>query len=238
MQDDIKDFAEPNILEERMEQSQSDWDARVKAEHRANLNFHKEVWDKLSRIDVGDHIKTADIRSETGASYTYQYLSWSWAWATLMKAYPASTYTILEEEKFDDGTVNVRLVLTVRDLQGYSLDRFCFLPVMDRRNNSIKNPSSRHVNDARQRCLVKAMAFCGLGLDLWAGSDIPVGATEDPVSPEQLDIIEKLIEKAEPDMVRFLKWLKVDTVEDIPLSKYKQTVAELERSIRRKGEES
>jgi hypothetical protein len=104
---------------------------------------------------------------------------------------------------------------------------------MDRRNNAIVNPNARDINDARMRVLVKAAAFCGLGLDLWAGSDMPVGATEDPISPEQLDIIEGLVKSAEPDMLRFLAWLKVDTVEEIPMGKFKQAKNELERSIQR-----
>jgi hypothetical protein len=88
------------------------------------------------------------------------------------------------------------------------------------------------------RCLVKAMAFCGLGLDLWTGSDMPVGVTDDPVSPEQLEVINDLLVKAEPDMIRFLKWLKADTVEEIPMGKFKQAVGELERSIKRKAAEA
>lgn len=192
-------------------------------------NFPADVWAKLSRVDVGDNIETIDA-----GSYQISYLSWSWAWATLMKHYPMSEFTILEEERFDDGTVNTRIVVTIRD--GIrTMDRFMWLPVMDRRNNAIQNPDARQISDSRMRCLVKCLAMCGLGLDLWTGSDMPVGATEDPISPEQVDIIEKLIEKAEPDMIRFLKWLKVDTVEEIPLSKFKQCIAELERAIKRKA---
>jgi hypothetical protein len=36
-------------------------------------------------------------------------------------------------------------------------------------------------------------------------------------------------------MLRFLAWLKVDTVEEIPMGKYKQAKNELERSIQRKS---
>jgi hypothetical protein len=50
-----------------------------------------------------------------------------------------------------------------------------------------------------------------------------------------LEEVNELIEQAEPDIVRFLKWLQVDTVEDIPYGKFKQCKAELERAIARKA---
>jgi hypothetical protein len=192
-------------------------------------NFAADVWAKLSRVDVGDNIETIE-----SGSFKAQYLSWSWAWATLMRYYPMSEFTILDEERFEDGTVNTRIVVTIRD--GIrTMDRFMWLPVMDRRNTAIQNPDARQISDSRMRCLVKALAMCGLGLDLWTGSDMPVGASEDPVSPEQLDQINKLIGVAEPDILRFLAWLKVDAVEDIPQSKFKQCINELERAIKRKS---
>lgn len=200
-------------------------------------SIHTEVWNTLSRIDVGDHIEVADIKSKTGASYKYSYLSWSWAWATLMKHYPQSSFAVMAEEKFDDGTVNVNIELTVRDGDAHVF-RQAWLPVMDRRNNAIVNPNARDINDARMRCLVKAMAFCGLGLDIWTGSDMPVGSTEDPLSPDQVDVINDLIEKAVPDMPRFLKWLQIETVEEIPRSKFKQAVNELERKIKASAREA
>ena len=48
-----------------------------------------------------------------------------------------------------------------------------WLPVMDNRNNSIANPSSRQVSDTKMRCLVKCFALYGLGHYIYAGEDIP-----------------------------------------------------------------
>ena len=198
---------------------------------KTEVPFADEVWNTLSRIDVGDHIQTVD-----SGSFSYSYLTWSWAWATLMNVYPESEFNLAPEERFEDGTVNVGMLLVVRQ-NGRAHSRFCWLPVMDRRNNAVVNPDARQINDSRMRCLVKAMAFCGLGLDLWTGSDMPVGVTDDPLSPEQLEVINGLLVKAGPDMIRFLKWLKADTVEEIPMGKFKQAVGELERSIKRKAQE-
>ena len=52
--------------------------------------------------------------------------------------------------------------------------RKMYLPVMDHRNNSVVNPTSRQISDARQRCLVKAVAVAtGLGLYIYRGEDLP-----------------------------------------------------------------
>jgi len=55
-----------------------------------------------------------------------------------------------------------------------------WLPVMDNRNNPIKNPNSRQVSDTTMRCLVKCLALFGLGHYIYAGEDLPDTTTEEP----------------------------------------------------------
>jgi len=50
-----------------------------------------------------------------------------------------------------------------------------WLPVMDFRNNSISNPNSRQISDAKMRALVKCLAMLGLGHYIYAGEDLPAG---------------------------------------------------------------
>jgi hypothetical protein len=47
------------------------------------------------------------------------------------------------------------------------------LPVMDHRNQAVKNPDAFVVNKNMMRCLVKAIACHGLGLYIYAGEDLP-----------------------------------------------------------------
>lgn len=96
------------------------------------------------------------------------YLSWAWAWGTLMEHYPFATYTFDEEATSSNGTVMTNCTLTIGNLQ-----RSMFLPVMDYKNNSIANPTSRQVSDTRMRCLVKCMAMFGLGHYIYAGEELP-----------------------------------------------------------------
>jgi hypothetical protein len=48
------------------------------------------------------------------------------------------------------------------------------LPVMDHRNQAIKNPNAFEVNKNMMRCLVKAIACHGLGIQIYAGEDLPL----------------------------------------------------------------
>ena len=108
---------------------------------------------KLSRKDVSEGVELKGNLS---------YLSWCVAWTKLCEDYPGSTYFYGEKETFPDGSVMVEVGVTVE-----GLTHTVRLPVMDNRNRSIANPSSRDVSDANQRCLVKAVAMHGLGLNLY-----------------------------------------------------------------------
>ena len=46
-------------------------------------------------------------------------------------------------------------------------------PVLDNRNQTIKEPNAFEINTSIQRCLAKAIALHGLGLYIFAGEDLP-----------------------------------------------------------------
>lgn len=138
----------------------------------------QHIWGTLSAVNVND-----SVEKKNG----FTYLSWAWAWGTLMHHFPDSKFSFDAFEdgsecfRFPDGSAEVRCILTVG---GYS--RRMWLPVMDHRNNAIKNPDARAVNDAKMRCLVKAMALFGLGHYIYAGEDLPRagdGVEEKPAAP-------------------------------------------------------
>jgi len=128
-----------------------------------------EVWQKLSSVDVSNHIQKKGKLS---------YLSWAWAWGVLKENYPESGFKFHEFEidgaaidymKYPDGTASVHCTVHI----GENVESSMWLPVMDFRNNAIQNPNSRDVSDAKMRCLVKAIALLGLGHYIYAGEDVP-----------------------------------------------------------------
>ena len=129
-----------------------------------------------------------DVNSHTKKKGGLTYLSWAWAWAEVLKYDPAATWVVVEHGP--DGNrqpclwigdnVMVHTAVTV-----LGITRECWLPVMDNRNNAIKNPDARKISDAIMRCMTKAIAMHGLGLYIYAGEDLPQGdAGDEPGVPK------------------------------------------------------
>lgn len=155
------------------------------------------TWEKLSKIDVNEHIKKKG---------NLTYLSWAWAWGELKDVCPTASF----EKHFFDG------LPYARDSQG-----FCYVqvsvtvenqtlkevyPITDHKNTSIKNPNSFDVNTALQRCLTKAIAYHGLGHYIYAGEDLPEDA--EPAEPQPA-----VTEKPEPPNVTFKQPPSPDAVQ-------------------------
>jgi hypothetical protein len=131
----------------------------------------------LLTINVNDH-------TEKKGGLTY--LSWAWAWAEVLKIDPKATWKIAtfgsEDKRVPYMAIgDTAMVFTEVTING--LTRGCQLPVMDNRNNAVKNPDARKISDAIMRCMTKAIAMHGLGLYIYAGEDLPEG--EEPPEKEQ-----------------------------------------------------
>lgn len=128
------------------------------------MSFERRVWQEMSVLNVND---------KTSKKMNLTYLSWSDCWATLADYYPESNYDFGEPKYYPDDTVEVSCTVTIKEGE-HAFSRIMYLPVMDHRNNSVPNPTSRQISDARQRCLVKAVAVAtGLGLYIYRGEDLP-----------------------------------------------------------------
>jgi len=139
---------------------------------------YAEIWQTLSAIDCSKHIEKKGNLS---------YLSWAWAWGTLMDKYPQATFKVHKERTMPDGTVECRVTVSIDDCH-----RMMWLPVMDNRNNSIANPTSRQISDCRMRCLVKCLALFGLAHYIYAGEDTP---SQPAITEEQLSLFMDLVAK-------------------------------------------
>lgn len=123
---------------------------------------------KLAALDCGGHLEKKN---------GFTYLSWPWAVRKLRETAPEATW---EVRRFDglpylktECGYFVEVAVTV---EGVTLSQIH--PVLDHRNQPIASPTSFHINTSIQRCLVKAIALHGLGLYVYAGEDLPEGASE------------------------------------------------------------
>jgi len=132
------------------------------------------AWSKLSKTDVSANVDKKG---------NFDYLSWAWAWAYVKERYPDAQF---EKHIFRDNQDNP--LPFMRDTKGHTyvavtvtidgLAHTEIMPVMDFKNKSIPHPDGMEVNKALQRTLVKAIAFHGLGLNLYAGEDLPLDMEE------------------------------------------------------------
>lgn len=128
----------------------------------------------LLSINVNEH-------TEKKGGLTY--LSWAWAWAEVLKVDPQATWAVhtygpqgSEQPCMWIGdTAMVHTSVTINGLR-----RECMLPVMDNRNNAVKQPDSRKISDAIMRCMTKAISMHGLGLYIYAGEDLPMAEDAEP----------------------------------------------------------
>lgn len=112
---------------------------------------------ELAAINVSDHVEKKG---------QFNYLSWPYAVAQLRMFDESATWTI---ERFNGlpyltteyGTF-VEVSVTVR---GVTLSQIH--PVLDSSNKTIPVPSAFDINTSIQRCLVKAIALHGLGLNVY-----------------------------------------------------------------------
>lgn len=112
----------------------------------------------LAAIDVNKYVE-----KKGGLSY----LSWAWAVDQLMRKDPNANWEFHEPTMFGE-TMMVSCTVTA-----FNKPITMHLPVMDHKNQAIKNPDAFQVNKNMMRCLVKAIACHGLGLALYSGEDLP-----------------------------------------------------------------
>jgi hypothetical protein len=132
-------------------------------------SMSKSVWETLSAIDCNGH---------TEEKNGFTYLSWAWAWSTLKKHYPNARFEKNGVQYLEDNTALACVHVWIDGEEGSRIESVTeFLPVLDYKNKPVANPNCFDINSAYQRCLVKCMAYMGLGMYIYQGETINQNAT-------------------------------------------------------------
>jgi hypothetical protein len=126
-------------------------------------SMSNSIWATLSAIDCNKHVEKKG---------QFSYLSWTWAWAMVKENYPDAYYHLEPDTVFPDGTMEVRVRVGIPQEGGDTMNTM-WLPVLDFKNNAIKNPDAMAINSARMRVLVKCLCMFGLGHYIYAGESLP-----------------------------------------------------------------
>ena len=143
-----------------------------------------------------------DVRPFIEKKQGLSYVSWAHAWAIALNADPYANFRVHTFGPSGDEAymrVNGTAMVWV-DVTLFSKSITCWLPVMDHRNKPISDPDAFQVNTALMRCLTKALGFHGLGLNVYAGEDLPlsVPGEEEEVTPAKKETPKPVAEAAKP----------------------------------------
>lgn len=160
----------------------------------------KSVYETLSKINVKPKLEKKG---------KLDYLSWAMAWGMVKQVYPGANYKITEFPEYvqtkngwestgrdvdyrqTSAGVEVEAVVNING-ESYSSKLF----VMDYRNKPVFSPNYFDINKTQQRALVKALAIAGLGLNVYAGEDLP--STDDSKTKPK----EKALRKTKPQTAK------------------------------------
>jgi hypothetical protein len=154
---------------------------------------------RLSKVDVSKHIEKKG---------QFSYLSWPFAVSQLRQAVPNATWEVKRFNGLPYMQTDLGYFVEVSvSVDGIELSQIH--PVLDGRNRPIQAPSPFDINTSIQRCLVKAIALHGLGLNIYAGEDLPL--VEDDIPQEVINsAIKKRKEAAEKGLNAYKAVVKAE----------------------------
>lgn len=163
------------------------------------------VYETLSKVD------TKNIQEQKNG---LTYLSWAYALDEIYKRYPDAIVDVRHwdgKPYLEDEHLGYWVEVTIT-IEGVS--RTAYLPVMNYKNQAIAvgMATFTDINKAIQRTIAKACALHGLSLNIYAGSDIPLGAEEG-----EKEEIERYERKANKELVKkvaaeYIDKAKVNTI--------------------------
>lgn len=167
----------------------------------------KNIYSTLSKIDVS-HL----IDKKMGLNY----LSWAKAWGLVKSIYPDADKEITEYPEYlpsQNGwvatgrTVDYRLTIAGCEVEASVIiegQKFSSqLYVMDNHNKTVMKPNYSQINKTQMRALVKALAFAGLGMNVYAGEDLPSEKYETPTKISKAQLMKKKIANAQRFEVQY-----------------------------------
>ena len=138
-------------------------------------------------LKMHDYVQSNPIKGFIKSKNSFNYLPWSIALHYLKVVFPeaklvkesfgayTSTETVVPYMKDSDGNAWVKCTIAWGDFFTSEI-----YPVTNYNNQAIKNPTSKDVDNAHQRCMAKCIAmFCGLGLELWHNEELPFDLSDD-----------------------------------------------------------
>jgi len=189
----------------------------------------------------------------------FSYLSWPFAVAQLRLADPTAYWEVRRFDGLPYLSTELGFFVEVAvTVQGVTLSQIH--PVLDHKNRPLLAPTPFDINTSIQRALVKAIALHGLGLNIYAGEDLPDlnEGSDQPKPPQvvdkpkqttkvttiprtagsewltdaQLRFVQKLLAETGTDRDELLAYFGFETLDTIPKSEVNRVIKALESKRR------
>ena len=111
-------------------------------------------------------LRVLDVSKHVEKKGQFLYLAWAHAADILLQHDPNATWEYKEPQVFND------TMMVFCTVHAFNKSMTMQLPVLNYKNQAIKNPNAMDVNTAMMRCLAKCIALFGIGLHLFQGEDL------------------------------------------------------------------
>lgn len=125
-------------------------------------------------------LRVLDVSKYVEKKGQFLYLAWAHAVDILLQHDPMATWEHPKPEVIND------TMMVFCTVHAFGKSMTMQLPVLNYKNQAIKNPNAMDVNTAMMRCLAKCIALYGIGLHLFQGEDL--------VDLDPLDLIKNVYE--------------------------------------------
>jgi hypothetical protein len=122
-----------------------------------------------------NELRKINVNEFTERKGQLTYLSWTYGVDILLQHDPMATWEWGDIVYFNESA------MVSCSVTAFGKTMKMQLPVMDNRNQAIKNPDARKISDSQMRCLAKCIATFGIGLYIYAGSDLPSEAIDEEI---------------------------------------------------------
>jgi len=111
-------------------------------------------------------LRVLDVSKYVEKKGQFLYLAWAHAADIILQHDPSATWEYKEPQVFND------TMMVFCTVHAFGKSMTMQLPVLNYKNQAIKNPNAMDVNTAMMRCLAKCIALYGIGLHLFQGEDL------------------------------------------------------------------
>lgn len=169
----------------------------------------------------------AKIQTKSGTGYSYTYAELDQIAKTVGPHLHSHGISYSWDSSIDSN--RLRCTCTLRHRNGHSVGATFECPVDSQAAMSDAQKHAAALTYARRQSLIQVLGLTTCDPDNDGGQTNPATITEN-----QIAAIECLLSEVGADRAKFLDWLHVGTIEEIPANSYRQAITALEQK-RRKG---